>query len=236
MQLCRELHDVSVPADLEQRLLQAIQLTSKQAKAAHPVAYSSPRATQGERAAHIAANPSQGVTEGFAPPIERRAAANKLSRRAWLGTGASAAAATLAWAAFSRRSMTEQEIIASVERALADEPWGSWQRISNYPQGVPISSQVLSPRRWQAIQSSLAPKTFLFDLTPIGRPTALMLVMPSPYALPEDLSNSPDRALQTSGGWSHIAVWQEASTLFALATQGTRQDFQFVVDTSGQVA
>ena len=242
------MDDVSLPAGLEQRLLDSL---------LDDGADSEPGATRSRHAlreeAHSIADPeAKPRTE----PVECSPAAaawsksdllygqdltgiSRPSRRCWLVTLASCAAVAIAAAAFWQFRAHGQPL--SVAGLLADAGhWhahlsrsASWsalppgQSLKDYP---PSTALRTAPHHWSDISAWAGRPAVAYDLSDDQGHRATLFVIPAHTRIADAM---PPRTPGSNTGGQVIGIWQADGQVYVLVVDGELQRYRFLIDVSG---
>ena len=204
--LGRALHDVPVPAELEQRLL-----------------------------AHLTDAPAVVVGDDLLAHAETGGDQPTRSRRAWLASGLAAGLGGVLLGGYGWlcRALQENEARAIAFQWLPggwDQPWNNEQVTA--ARGIPIPVALVSPpRRWQQAHTSLAACTVAYDVSSRrDANNAVLLAIKTRRDLTAIPPTPPRTPKPHTGKWSQwqTAVWQERGFLYVLAV-GTGADYRRIL-------
>lgn len=212
------MHEVSLPAGLEQRLLAAL-LSSKPAPLSDAVDRASSD-TAPERPAATVSSPEkgQGAARQHSPLPSRRLFAKVA------GTFAAAAAVALVTAAGiffwpqEPQDVTKDQLANQVQDWLQTsyQPGVQWQQANatiqaSFPQNW-VQGKIA---RWGRLPSETEPKVVVYELTSGGNQARLFAITTTRQF---PVGSLPYTRLNVSGGMS-VGAWQKGDTLYVLAVR-----------------
>jgi hypothetical protein len=216
----RAMHNISLPAGLESRLIARLH----------------------EAAQNAAIGDTVGADGPSRPDVATSARSNSsLSRRKWLawsGGLATAVAATIAAVMFFRPAppLEPEDLEWSRQWHLQIVDLGDWQTMK--PGALDehaLSTLHITPRRYRDASSIVGRDAYAYDLTLPGGPRATLFVIPQ--ATRARLPTFPPPQPQSPTLGLNVAYWQRGDVIYVLVVDSHRiEDYRRLVKTTPPVA